>query len=86
MANKFEQFSSTNNEYEQENTFPNTVKENVKEETNIDMNWEKKIKTSFSIKKSNLEKLESLVKQTKARSRSSILDKIIEDTYELFDK
>ena len=86
MANKFEQFSSTNNEYEQENTFPNTVKENVKEETNIDMNWEKKIKTSFSIKKSNLEKLDSLVKQTNARSRSSILDKIIEDTYELFDK
>ena len=86
MANKFEQFSSTNNEYEQENTFPNTVKENVKEETNIDMNWEKKIKTSFSIKKSNLEKLDSLVKQTNARSRSSILDKIIENTYELFDK
>ena len=86
MANKFEQFSSTNDEYEQENTFPNTVKENVKEETNIDMNWEKKIKTSFSIKKSNLEKLDSLVKQTNARSRSSILDKIIEDTYELFDK
>lgn len=86
MANKFEQFSSTNNEYEQENTFSNTVKENVKEETNIDMNWEKKIKTSFSIKKSNLEKLDSLVKQTNARSRSSILDKIIEDTYELFDK
>ena len=86
MADKFEQFSSTNNEYEQENTFPNTVKENVKEETNIDMNWEKKIKTSFSIKKSNLEKLDSLVKQTNARSRSSILDKIIEDTYELFDK
>lgn len=86
MANKFEQFSSTNNEYEQENTFPNTVKENVKEETNIDMNWEKKIKTSFSIKKSNLEKLDSLVKQTNARSRSSILDKIIEDTCELFDK
>ena len=86
MANKFEQFSSTKNEYEQENTFPNTVKENVKEETNIDMNWEKKIKTSFSIKKSNLEKLDSLVKQTNARSRSSILDKIIEDTYELFDK
>ena len=86
MANKYEQFSSTNNEYEQENTFPNTVKENVKEETNIDMNWEKKIKTSFSIKKSNLEKLDSLVKQTNARSRSSILDKIIEDTYELFDK
>ena len=86
MANKFEQFSSTNNEYEQENTFPNTVKENVKEETNIDMNWEKKIKTSFSIKKSNLEKLDSLVKQTNARSRSSILDKMIEDTYELFDK
>ncbi len=84
MANKFEQFSSTNNEYEQENTFPNTVKENVKEETNIDMNWEKKIKTSFSIKKSNLEKLDSLVKQTNARSRSSILDKIIEDTYERF--
>ena len=86
MANKFEQFSSTNNEYEQENTFPNTVKENVKEETNIDMNWEKKIKTSFSIKKSNLEKLDSLVKQTNARSRSSIWDKIIEETYELFDK
>ena len=86
MANKFEQFSSTNNEYEQENTFPNTVKENVKEETNIDMNWEKKIKTSFSIEKSNLEKVDSLVKQTNARSRSSILDKIIEDTYELFDK
>ena len=55
MANKFEQFSSTNNEYEQENTFPNTVKENVKEETNIDMNWEKKIKTSFSIKIKGLE-------------------------------
>lgn len=86
MANKFEQFSSTNNEYEQENTFPNIAKENVKEETNIDMNWEKKIKTSFSIKKSNLDKLDSLVKQTNARSRSSILDKIIEDTYELFDR
>ena len=38
MANKFEQFSSTNNEYEQENTCPNTVKENVKEEINFAIN------------------------------------------------
>ena len=39
---------------------------------------EKKIKTSFSIKKSNSEKLDELVKKFNAKSRSVIIDMLIE--------
>lgn len=70
MANKFEDFTLDNNDYE--------VVKKLSEESNNNLVWEKKIKTSFSIKKSNSEKLDELVKKLNAKSRSVIIDMLIE--------
>lgn len=53
MANKFEDMTFDNNDYQ--------VVKNISEDNNTNLGWEKKIKTSFSIKKSNSEKLDELV-------------------------
>ena len=45
MANKFEDMTFDNNDYQ--------VVKNISEDNNTNLGWEKKIKTSFSIKKSN---------------------------------
>lgn len=70
MANKFEDMTFDNNDYQ--------VVKNISEDNNINLGWEKKIKTSFSIKKSNSEKLDELVKKFNAKSRSVIIDMLIE--------
>lgn len=70
MANKFEDMTFDNNDYQ--------VVKNISEDNNTNLVWEKKIKTSFSIKKSNSEKLDELVKKFNAKSRSVIIDMLIE--------
>ena len=60
MANKFEDMTFDNNDYQ--------VVKNISEDNNTNLGWEKKIKTSFSIKKSNSEKLDELVKKFNAKS------------------
>ncbi|MFK5276187.1 hypothetical protein ACI3RH_04325, partial [Lactococcus lactis] len=54
------------------------VVKKISEDNNTNLGWEKKIKTSFSIKKSNSEKLDELVKKFNAKSRSVIIDMLIE--------
>ena len=58
MANKFEDMTFDNNDYQ--------VVKKISEDNNTNLGWEKKIKTSFSIKKFN------------AKSRSVIIDMLIE--------
>ena len=70
MANKFEDMTFDNNDYQ--------VVKKISEDNNTNLCWEKKIKTSFSIKKSNSEKLDELVKKFNAKSRSVIIDMLIE--------
>ncbi|WP_195363106.1 hypothetical protein [Lactococcus lactis] len=70
MANKFEDMTFDNNDYQ--------VVKNISEDNNTNLGWEKKIKTSFSIKKINSEKLDELVKKFNAKSRSVIIDMLIE--------
>ncbi|QQC72646.1 hypothetical protein I6I20_07980 [Lactococcus garvieae] len=70
MANKFEDMTFDNNDYQ--------VVKNISEDNNTNLGCEKKIKTSFSIKKSNSEKLDELVKKFNAKSRSVIIDMLIE--------
>ena len=70
MANKFEDMTFDNNDYQ--------VVKNISEDNNTNLGWEKKIKTSFSIKKSKSEKLDELVKKFNAKSRSVIIDMLIE--------
>ena len=70
MANKFEDMTFDNNDYQ--------VVKKISEDNNTNLGWEKKIKTSVSIKKSNSEKLDELVKKFNAKSRSVIIDMLIE--------
>ena len=70
MANKFEDMTFDNNDYQ--------VVKKISEDNNTNLGGEKKIKTSFSIKKSNSEKLDELVKKFNAKSRSVIIDMLIE--------
>ena len=70
MANKFEDMTFDNNDYQ--------VVKKISEDNNTNLGWEKKIKTSFSIKNSNSEKLDELVKKFNAKSRSVIIDMLIE--------
>lgn len=75
MANKFEEFSASANEY-------SIVKEIADDSIKSDMLlWDKKIKTSISLSKKNLEKLDDMVKQNGAKSRSAMLDYLIEKSY-----
>ena len=70
MANKFEDMNFDNNDYQ--------VVKKISENNNTNLGWEKKIKTSFSIKKSNSEKLVELVKKFNTKSKSIINEMIIE--------
>ena len=80
MANKFEKFSSTNNDYQ----VARDVKQ--KDELNEKLNWERKVKTSFSIQQKNIDRLDEMVKQLNAKSRSTLLDTIIENAYRDFEE
>lgn len=80
MANKFEKFSSTNNDYQ--------VARNIqqKDALNEKLNWERKVKTSFSIQQKNIDRLDEMVNQLNAKSRSTLLDTIIENAYRDFQE
>lgn len=80
MANKFEQFSSTNNDYQ-------VVRDiQQKDALNEKLNWERKVKTSFSIQQRNIDRLDEMVNQLNAKSRSTLLDTIIENAYRDFQE
>ncbi|AHJ32431.1 hypothetical protein ACVXZW_05280 [Lacticaseibacillus paracasei] len=77
MANKFEKFSSTNNDYQVARDIQQ------KDALNEKLNWERKVKTSFSIQQKNIDRLDEMVNQLNAKSRSTLLDTIIENAYSL---
>lgn len=72
MANKFEKFSSTNNDYQVARDIQQ------KDALNEKLNWERKVKTSSSIQQKNIDRLDEMVNQLHAKSRSTLLDTIIE--------
>ena len=75
MANKFEKFSSTNNDYQVARDIQQ------KDALNEKLNWERKVKTSFSIQQKNIDRLDKMVNQLNAKSKSSIIDTKIENAY-----
>lgn len=80
MANKFEKFSSTNNDYQVARDIQQ------KDALNEKSNWERKVKTSFSIQQKNIDRLDEMVNQLNAKSRSTLLDTIIENAYRDFQE
>ena len=80
MANKFEKFSSTNNDYQVARDIQQ------KDALNEKFNWERKVKTSFSIQQNNIDRLDKMVNQLNAKSRSTLLDTIIENAYRDFQE
>lgn len=80
MANKFEKFSSTNNDYQVARDIQQ------KDALNEKLNWERKVKTSFSIQQRNIDRLDEMVNQLNAKSRSTLLDTIIENAYRDFQE
>ncbi|KZU94655.1 hypothetical protein A1D15_1336 [Lactiplantibacillus plantarum] len=50
------------------------------------LNWERKVKTSFSIQQKNIDRLDEMVNQLNAKSRSTLLDTIIENAYRDFQE
>ena len=80
MANKFEKFSSTNNDYQVARDIQQ------KDALNEKLNWERKVKTSFSIQQKNIDRLDKMVNQLNAKSRSTLLDTIIENAYRDFQE
>lgn len=80
MTNKFEKFSSTNNDYQVARDIQQ------KDALNEKLNWERKVKTSFSIQQKNIGRLDEMVNQLNAKSRSTLLDTIIENAYRDFQE
>lgn len=78
MANKFEKFSSTNNDCQVARDIQQ------KDALNEKLKWERKVKTSFSIQQKNIDRLDKMVNQLNAKSRSTLLDTIIENAYRDF--
>lgn len=78
MANRFEQSGTLNTDYGIVQDIENR-KDNLEK-----LSWERKVKTSVSLKKTNLDKLDDLVNKLQAKSRSELLDTLIEQGYEKF--
>lgn len=78
MANRFEQSGTLNTDYGIVQDIENR-KDNLEK-----LSWEPKVKTSVSLKKTNLDKLDDLVNKLQAKSRSELLDTLIEQGYEKF--
>lgn len=78
MANRFEQNGTLNTDYGIVQDIENR-KDNLEK-----LSWERKVKTSVSLKKTNLDKLDDLVNKLQAKSRSELLDTLIEQGYEKF--
>lgn len=73
MANRFEENGVLSSDY--------TIVKDI-ENNKENISWERKVRTSVSIKKSNIEKLDDLVVKLRAKSRSDILDVLIEKGYD----
>ena len=73
MANRFEENGVLSSDY--------TIVKDMENNTE-NLSWERKLRTSVSIKKSNIEKLDDLVLKLHAKSRSDILDVLIEKGYD----
>ena len=73
MANRFEENGVLSSDY--------TIVKGI-ENNKENISWERKLRTSVSIKKSNIEKLDDLVVKLHAKSRSDILDVLIEKGYD----
>jgi len=73
MANRFEENGVLSSDY----TIVKAMENNPE-----NLSWERKVRTSVSIKKSNIKKLDDLVVQLHAKSRSDILDVLIEKGYD----
>lgn len=73
MANRFEENGILSSDY--------TIVKDI-ENNKENISWERKVRTSVSIKKSNIEKLDDLVVKLHAKSRSDILDFLIEKGYD----
>lgn len=73
MANRFEENGVLSSDY--------TIVKDI-ENNKENISWERKVRTSVSIKKSNIEKLDDLVVKLHAKSRSDILDVLIEKGYD----
>lgn len=78
MANRFEQSGTLNTDYGIVQDIENR-KDNLEK-----LSWERKVKTSVSLKKTNIDKLDDLVNKLQAKSRSELLDTLIEQGYEKF--
>lgn len=76
MANRFEQNGTLNTDYGIVQDIENR-KDNLEK-----LSWERKVKTSVSLKKTNLDKLDDLVNKLQAKSRSELLDTLIEKGYD----
>lgn len=76
MANRFEQSGKLNTDYGIVQDIENR-KDNLEK-----LSWERKVKTSVSLKKNNLDKLDDLVNKLQAKSRSELLDTLIEKGYD----
>ena len=76
MANRFEQNGTLN-------TYYGIVQDIENRKDNLEkLSWERKVKTSVSLKKTNLDKLDDLVNKLQAKSRSELLDTLIEKGYD----
>lgn len=76
MANRFEQSGTLNTDYGIVQDIENR-KDNLEK-----LSWERKVKTSVSLKKTNLDKLDDLVNNLQAKSLSELLDTLIEKGYD----
>lgn len=76
MANRFEQSGKLNTDYGIVQDIENR-KDNLEK-----LSWERKVKNSVSLKKTNLDKLDDLVNKLQAKSRSELLDTLIEKGYD----
>ena len=78
MTNRFETNGTLSSDY-------GIVKSIQHSHSDLDqLAWNRKVRTSFSIKKTNVDKLDELVNKLHAKSRSELLDTLIEKGYDDF--
>jgi len=78
MTNRFETNGTLSSDY-------GIVKSIENRQSDLEqLAWNRKVRTSFSIKKTNVDKLDELVNKLHAKSRSELLDTLIEKGYDDF--
>lgn len=78
MTNRFETNGTLSSDY-------GIVKSIENSQSDLEhLAWNRKVRTSFSIKKTNVDNLDELVNKLHAKSRSELLDTLIEKGYDDF--